>query len=129
MGGTMRLGSRATIIRDPQSLACKLYGGKPVIYERHRHRYEVTASCVPAFEAKGLHFTGQDDRAQRMELCELHDHPFFVACQFHPEFQSRPAKPGPLFLGLVLAATGQLEKRLEADGGVLKVGAGFQKAC
>ncbi|CAE8642965.1 unnamed protein product [Polarella glacialis] len=129
MGGTMRLGSRATIIRNPQSLACKLYGGKPVIHERHRHRYEVTASCVPAFEAKGLQFTGQDDRAQRMELCELRDHPFFVACQFHPEFQSRPAKPGPLFLGLVLAATGQLEKRLEADGGVLKVGAGFQKAC
>ncbi|CAE8638494.1 unnamed protein product, partial [Polarella glacialis] len=91
MGGTMRLGSRATIIREPDSLCCRLYGGKPVIYERHRHRYEVKASCVPAFEARGLMFSGQDDRGQRMELCELTGHPYFVACQFHPEFQSRPA--------------------------------------
>jgi len=126
MGGTMRLGSRATIIRDPQSLSCRLYGGKPVIYERHRHRYEVSAPCVPAMEQRGLHFAGQDDRGQRMELCELRGHPFFVACQFHPEFKSRPAQPGPLFLGLVLAATGRLEKRLANDGGCLDVGAGFK---
>jgi len=128
MGGTMRLGSRATIIRDAESLACRLYGGRPVIYERHRHRYEVSAACVPAMEQRGLHFAGQDDRGQRMELCELRGHPFFVACQFHPEFTSRPAKPGPLFLGLVLAAAGQLEKRLEADGGLLRPGAGFEVA-
>mmetsp|Transcript_127576 Transcript_127576/g.397293 ORF Transcript_127576/g.397293 Transcript_127576/m.397293 type:complete len:626 (+) Transcript_127576:73-1950(+) len=126
MGGTMRLGSRATIIRDPESLACRLYGGRPVIYERHRHRYEVSAACVPALEQRGMHFAGQDDRGQRMELCELRGHPFFLACQFHPEFTSRPAKPGPLFLGLVLAAAGRLEKRLEADGGRLRPGAGFE---
>merc|ERR1719323_1576218 len=126
MGGTMRLGSRATIIRDPESLACRLYGGRPVIYERHRHRYEVRASCVPAMERRGLHFAGQDGRGQRMELCELRGHPFFVACQFHPEFTSRPARPSPLFLGLLLAAKGRLEKRLDADGGHLRVGAGFE---
>lgn len=60
MGGTMRLGSRATIIRDPNSLACKLYGGNHSVSERHRHRYEVNASFVPAMEAQGLIFSGQD---------------------------------------------------------------------
>merc|ERR1719174_2334314 len=115
MGGTMRLGSRATIIKDAETLAQKIYGGKPVIYERHRHRYEVNAACVGAIESRGLRFSGQDDRGQRMELCELRGHPYFVACQFHPEFKSRPAQPGPLFLGLVLAATGRLEKRLVED--------------
>mmetsp|Transcript_67663 Transcript_67663/g.147366 ORF Transcript_67663/g.147366 Transcript_67663/m.147366 type:complete len:609 (+) Transcript_67663:34-1860(+) len=127
MGGTMRLGSRATIIKDTDSLTHQIYGGRPVIYERHRHRYEVNASCVPAFEAGGLRFTGQDDRAQRMELCELSGHPFFVACQFHPEFKSRPSQPSPLFLGLVLAAKGLLESRIKSDGGKLKAGAGFAR--
>lgn len=126
MGGTMRLGSRATIIKDPQAMSCKLYGGRPVIYERHRHRYEVNSACVAAFEARGLSFTGQDDRGQRMELCELKGHQFFVGCQFHPEYKSRPAQPAPLFLGLVLAAKGRLEERLKADGGCLRVGSGFE---
>lgn len=127
MGGTMRLGSRATIIRDPNTQAHKVYGGSPVIYERHRHRYEVNASCVPAFEARGMHFTGQDDRAQRMELCEVEGHPYFLACQFHPEYKSRPSRPAPLFLGLVLAAAGRFEERLKADGGKLRSGAGFAR--
>mmetsp|Transcript_64866 Transcript_64866/g.141348 ORF Transcript_64866/g.141348 Transcript_64866/m.141348 type:complete len:609 (-) Transcript_64866:144-1970(-) len=127
MGGTMRLGSRATIIKDPESLTHQIYGGKPVIYERHRHRYEVNASFVPAMESRGLKFTGQDDRAQRMELCELTGHPFFVACQFHPEFKSRPSQPAPLFLSLVLAAKGLLATRLKLDGGNLKAGAGFAR--
>merc|ERR550532_3498210 len=74
-----------------------------------------------------MRFAGQDDRGQRMELCELRGHPFYVACQFHPEFQSRPARPAPLFLGLVLAAKGLLSKRLESDGGRLRVGAGFEQ--
>jgi len=126
MGGTMRLGSRATIIKDSKALSCKLYGGRPVIYERHRHRYEVNAACVPAFEARGLVFTGQDDRGQRMEICELAGHQFFVGCQFHPEYKSRPAQPAPLFLGLMLAAKGRLEDRLKADGGCLRVGSGFE---
>lgn len=127
MGGTRRLGSRATILRDPQSLANKLYGGCPAVYERHRHQFEVNTACVPALESRGMRFTGQDDRFQRMEICELPDHPFFVACQFHPEFQSRPARPAPLVLGFVLAAAKRLTTRLEEDCGVLKVGAGFER--
>eukprot|EP00927_Polykrikos_kofoidii_P055305 TRINITY_DN49575_c0_g1_i1.p1 TRINITY_DN49575_c0_g1~~TRINITY_DN49575_c0_g1_i1.p1 ORF type:complete len:625 (-),score=109.13 TRINITY_DN49575_c0_g1_i1:99-1973(-) len=127
MGGTMRLGSRATIVKDPRSLGCKLYAGSPVVYERHRHRYEVNSACVPALEAAGMKFSGQDDRGQRMEMCEIPDHPFFFACQYHPEFKSRPAEPSSPFLGLVLAAAGQLEQRLVDDGGMLRVGAGFEK--
>jgi len=127
MGGTMRLGSRATIIRDPKSLAYKIYEGKPVIYERHRHRYEVNKACVPAFESEGLSFTGQDDRQQRMEICEIAEHPFFVACQFHPEFKTNPGRPAPLFLALVLAASGRLQERVQLDGGSLQVGAGFER--
>mmetsp|Transcript_68143 Transcript_68143/g.109797 ORF Transcript_68143/g.109797 Transcript_68143/m.109797 type:complete len:620 (+) Transcript_68143:77-1936(+) len=126
MGGTMRLGSRATIMKDSSTLGCKIYGGKPVIYERHRHRYEVNTSYVNAIEAKGLRFVGQDERGQRMEICELPGHPYYLACQFHPEFKSRPARPAPLFLGLLLAAKGGLEKRLVADGGSLSVGTGFE---
>ena len=103
----MRLGSRATIVKDRESLAFKLYG-KAVVYERHRHRYEVNPACVSALELHGMKFSGQDDRGQRMEICELSDHPFFVGCQFHPEFKSRPARPGPLFLGLVLASKGRV---------------------
>eukprot|EP00927_Polykrikos_kofoidii_P077269 TRINITY_DN74227_c0_g1_i1.p1 TRINITY_DN74227_c0_g1~~TRINITY_DN74227_c0_g1_i1.p1 ORF type:complete len:664 (+),score=109.76 TRINITY_DN74227_c0_g1_i1:75-1994(+) len=127
LGGTMRLGSRATIIKDGTSLSSKLYGGKPVIYERHRHRYEVNGSCVPALEEKGLIFSGQDDRGQRMEILEIRDHPFFFACQYHPEFKSRPSRPSPPFLGFVLASAGRLKDRFKDDGGCLRVGAGFER--
>jgi CTP synthase len=127
MGGTMRLGSRATIIRDADSLARRVYGGKTVIYERHRHRYEVNKACVPAFESAGLRFSGQDDRAQRMEICEVSAHPYYIAGQFHPEFKTGPGRPAPLFLGLVLAASGHLEERIQTDDGSLKIGAGFER--
>jgi CTP synthase len=127
MGGTMRLGSRATIVREQESLGCTLYGGQHVVYERHRHRYEVNPACVPAFEANGLHFSGQDDKGQRMEMCEIQEHPFFFACQYHPEYQSRPAHPSAPFLGLLLAAGGHLQERFKVDGGFLRVGAGFDR--
>merc|ERR550537_83819 len=123
----MRLGSRATVINNSDTLGCRLYGGKPVVYERHRHRYEVNAACVPALEAEGMLFTGQDDRGQRMEMCEIKGHPFFFACQYHPEYKSRPARPSPPFLGLVLAAAGCLQQRMKEDGGVLRSGAGFER--
>ena len=126
LGGTMRLGNRVTIIKDPHSLANKLYGNKPVVYERHRHRYEVNPQFVAAIEAKGLRFSGHDDRGQRMEIAELPTHPFFVASQFHPEFTSRPLKPNPIFLGFVLAAAGLLQDRLAKDGGALQPGSAWK---
>ena len=125
MGGTMRLGNRVTIIKDTESLAFKLYGKKPVVYERHRHRYEVNPQFVAALEAKGLHFSGHDDRGQRMEIAELGNHKFYIASQFHPEFTTRPLRPNPLFLGFVLATAGLLEKRLEKDGGCLVPGSAW----
>lgn len=74
--------------------------------ERHRHRYEVNPTMVQQLEARGLRFVGKDETGQRMEIVELKGHPFFVASQFHPEFKSRPGKATPLFLGLILAASG-----------------------
>jgi CTP synthase len=125
MGGTMRLGNRVTIIKDTESLAFKLYGKKPVVYERHRHRYEVNPQYVAELEAKGLRFSGHDDRGQRMEIAELPGHKFFIAAQFHPEFTSRPLRPNPLFLGFVLASAGNLQKRFDTDGGCLVPGSGW----
>ena len=125
MGGTMRLGNRVTIIKDTESLAFKLYGKKPVVYERHRHRYEVNPQYVASMEAKGFKFSGHDDRGQRMEIAEIPSHRFYVASQFHPEFTSRPLRPNPLFLGFVLAAGGLLENRLEKDGGCLVPGSAW----
>ena len=74
--------------------------------ERHRHRYEVNPTMIAQFEVRGLRFVGKDESGQRMEIVELTGHPYFVASQFHPEFKSRPGKAAPLFLGLILAATG-----------------------
>lgn len=120
MGGTTRLGSRVTIVKDMESMAFKLYGNQPVIYERHRHRYEVNPQIVPSLEKKGMKFVGQDERGQRMEIIEIPEHPFFLACQYHPEFKSRPMNPSPPFLGFVLAAGGRLAERLEKGGGKLE---------
>mmetsp|Transcript_7137 Transcript_7137/g.17308 ORF Transcript_7137/g.17308 Transcript_7137/m.17308 type:complete len:617 (+) Transcript_7137:60-1910(+) len=127
MGGTMRLGSRCTIIKDQTSLASKIYSGEPVVYERHRHRYEVNTSYRPALENKGFYFSGQDERGVRMEIAEYKDHPFFVGVQFHPEMKSRPNRPAPTFLAFVLACDGRLEERIQQGGGKLVVGAGFKE--
>ncbi|OXB71730.1 UNVERIFIED_CONTAM: hypothetical protein H355_010112 [Colinus virginianus] len=127
VGGTMRLGKRATIIRDPTSLAARLYDGRPVVDERHRHRYEVNPLYVKALEAKGLLFVGQNERGQRMEIAELQEHPFFLCVQYHPEFTSRPLRPSPLFLGLILAAAGKLQERLKQYNGYLRSGATYEQ--
>lgn len=104
MGGTMRLGVRKTVIRDKQCVAKWLYGTKNV-YERHRHRYEVNPEVVDALEKDGgLRFVGMDESGKRMEILELENHPFFFGTQFHPEFLSRPGRPSPPFVGLVMAA-------------------------
>lgn len=105
MGGTMRLGARETILKEG-SKARHLYG-KEKVMERHRHRYEVNPALVSKLEEAGLEFVGRntDESGERMEIVELSDknHPYFVACQFHPEFTSRPELPNPLFFGLLQA--------------------------
>ena len=124
MGGTMRLGVRNTAIRH-DTLASKLYGGRSTVSERHRHRYEVNPLYVENLEKAGMIFSGVDK--DRMEIAEIPSLRFFIACQFHPEFTSRPRDPNPLFLGFVLAAANILDRRLADDGGLLSVGSGWNK--
>nr|XP_037281582.1 CTP synthase 1-like isoform X4 [Rhipicephalus microplus] len=108
MGGTMRLGKRETIFNTEDSLLRKLYQNAEKIEERHRHRYEVNPSYVSELEKAGLKFVGKDTSGKRMEVIELSDHPYFVGVQFHPEYISRPLKPSPPYMGLVLASCGRL---------------------
>uniref|UniRef100_A0A452DPJ5 CTP synthase n=1 Tax=Capra hircus TaxID=9925 RepID=A0A452DPJ5_CAPHI len=112
LGGTMRLGIRRTVFKTENSILRKLYGDVPFIEERHRHRYEVNPSLISQLEQKDLSFVGQDVDGERMEIIELANHPYFVGVQFHPEFSSRPMKPSPPYLGLLLAATGNLNAYL-----------------
>ena len=126
MGGTMRLGARTTVFthglrdandhnntvklqdgsngddKEGMSQCQKLYGCVTRITERHRHRYEVNPTKVAAIHDGGLKLVGRD--GDRMEISELPDHVYYVGCQFHPEFQSRPLRPSPPFHGLLLAA-------------------------
>lgn len=93
----------------------KLYGGFETIEERHRHRYEVNIEYVERLEKAGLKFVGTDTEKVRMEICELDDHPYYVATQFHPEYLTRPLKPSPPFLGLMLASSGKLKSYLNNE--------------
>ena len=104
MGATMRLGSRQTNLHTEDCHAFRLYDGAKEIHERHRHRFEVNPDMIADLEAAGLRFVGKDTEAQRMEIIELADHPYYFGTQFHPEFKSRPNRPSPPFLGLVEAA-------------------------
>ncbi|XP_053693777.1 CTP synthase-like [Sabethes cyaneus] len=113
LGGTMRLGKRTTIFKKDKSIMRQLYGNVDQIEERHRHRYEVNPKYVAQLEEKGMKFVGHDSEKTRMEIIELKDHPYYVATQFHPEYLSRPLKPSPPFLGLILASVGKLDSYLQ----------------
>lgn len=102
MGGTMRLGSYPCRL-EPGTRVQEAYG-ENLVLERHRHRYEVNNSWRQDLEAKGLKFSGSSPDNKLVEIIELDDHPWFAACQFHPEFKSRPNKPHPLFWEFVSAA-------------------------
>jgi CTP synthase len=95
MGGTMRLGADPVSLVDG-SMTAAAYG-QAVIYERHRHRYEVNPALRPELERAGLVAGGTSPDGRLVEVIELSDHPWFVASQFHPEFKSRPTRPAPLF--------------------------------
>ncbi|MFY1027915.1 CTP synthetase [Actinobacillus seminis] len=102
LGGTMRLGAQQCHLAEG-SLARQLYG-KETIEERHRHRYEVNNRLRPKIEAAGLKVTGLSADKKLVEIIEVPHHPWFVACQFHPEFTSTPRDGHPLFTGFVKAA-------------------------
>ena len=101
-GGTMRLGVYPAKLREG-SLARKLYG-EALIYERHRHRFEVANRFRKDLEAAGLVASGVSPDDRLVEIVEMPDHPFFIASQFHPELKSRPDDPHPLFVGFIAAA-------------------------
>jgi CTP synthase len=101
-GGTMRLGLYPARL-SPGSRAAEAYGSE-IIYERHRHRFEVNNRYRDALEDAGMVLSGQSPDGRLVEIVELRDHPWFVASQFHPEFKSRPDRPHPLFTGFVRAA-------------------------
>jgi len=91
----------------PGTLAHRLYGDE-VVYERHRHRYEFNNAYRNLFLESGYEISGTSPDGRLVELIELKNHPFFTACQYHPEFLSRPGQPHPLFRGLIEAAQQRL---------------------
>jgi len=107
-GGTMRLGAYPCKLK-PDTIAASAYGtGK--ISERHRHRYEFNNAYLDTFEEKGLVISGKSPSGDLVEIVELGDHPWFLGCQFHPEFKSRPMDAHPLFKSFIAAA---LKRALE----------------
>lgn len=102
MGGTMRLGAQSCVLKSG-SKAREVYGADTIV-ERHRHRYEINDQFVAALEEKGLVFSGRSVDNSLVEMVELPDHPWYIACQFHPEFTSTPRDGHPLFTGFVNAA-------------------------
>ena len=111
LGGTMRLGVYPCRLAAG-TLGQELYG-EEVVYERHRHRYEFNNAYRTAFVEAGYQISGASPDGRLVELIELNGHPFFTACQFHPEFLSRPGRPHPLFRGLIEAAQQRLPARSE----------------
>lgn len=102
MGGTMRLGSYECRVREG-TLAYEAYG-KELVTERHRHRFEVNNEFRDELEDKGLVISGTSPDEFLVEMVEIRDHPWFLGCQFHPEFKSRPNRAHPLFVSFLKAA-------------------------
>jgi CTP synthase len=109
MGGTMRLGAYPCRLTRG-SRAAEVYGVAEVS-ERHRHRYEVSNAYRDLFVQHGMRLSGLSPDGQLVEVIELPDHPYFIGCQFHPELQSRPTRPHPLFAGFIAAAAARQERR------------------
>lgn len=112
LGGTMRLGAQRCKL-EPNSLATQVYGQSEII-ERHRHRYEVNNSYIEALVEHGLIIAGRSADGSLVEMIELADHPWYLACQFHPEFTSTPRDGHPLFREFVLAARKHHQSKDEA---------------
>jgi CTP synthase len=114
LGGTMRLGGWPCRLTE-NSFAFRAYGTRD-IHERHRHRYEFNREYEDQLKAAGLRITGQTPDGTYVEICEIADHPWFLGCQFHPEFKSKPMEPHPLFKAFIGAAYEHRPRRLAAEG-------------
>ena len=113
MGGTMRLGAYPCRL-EPGTLAHRIYG-QDEISERHRHRYEVNQKYLEALTGHGLVVAGRSPDGKFVEMVELPGHPWFLGCQFHPEYKSKPTDPHPLFVSYIGAALSEQERR-RAEG-------------
>jgi CTP synthase len=114
MGGTMRLGAYPCRLQEG-TLARRIYGGAAEISERHRHRYEVNQRYLSTLVEHGLVVSGLSPDGKFVEMIELPDHPWFLGCQFHPEYKSRPTEPHPLFVSYIAAALAAHEQREQRD--------------
>jgi CTP synthase len=110
LGGTMRLGSWPCKLAQ-DSFAHRAYGQRE-IHERHRHRYEFNREYEDRLKAAGLRITGETPDNTYVEICEIGDHPWFLGCQFHPEFKSKPMEPHPLFKAFIGASYGYRRRRM-----------------
>lgn len=110
LGGTMRLGAWPCVLKEG-SVARKAYG-VPEISERHRHRFEFNREFEKVLTAGGLRITGETPDRTYVEICEIENHPWYLGCQFHPEFKSKPMEPHPLFQSFIGAAYEYRRKRL-----------------
>jgi len=105
-GGTMRLGAYPAVLAE-NSLVRRVYGDRPQIQERHRHRYEVNVNYREALEATGMRFSGMSPDGVLPEIVEFPNHPWFIGVQYHPELKSKPFEPHPLFAHFIAAAVRQ----------------------
>jgi CTP synthase len=110
MGGTMRLGAYPCRLQEG-TLARRIYGGVAEISERHRHRYEVNQKYLNTLRDHGLVISGLSPDGKFVEMVELPDHPWFLGCQFHPEYKSKPTDPHPLFVSYIAAALAEQQRR------------------
>jgi CTP synthase len=120
LGGTMRLGAYPCLLAEG-SFARKAYNVEQ-ISERHRHRYEFNRTFEETLVSHGLRITGRSEDGKFVEICELPNHPWFLGCQFHPEFKSKPMEPHPLFVSFIGAAYKHRQKRLANETSPLFAG-------
>ena len=124
LGGTMRLGSWPCRLAE-NSHAFRAYGTQE-INERHRHRYEFNREYEGRLKAAGLRITGETPDGTYVEICEIADHPWFLGCQFHPEFKSKPMEPHPLFKAFIAASYEHRPRRLRAEAQAAEPRAGHE---
>jgi len=109
LGGTMRLGAYPCSLQE-KTKAREIYG-TDLVYERHRHRYEFNNRFRRLYEENGVRFSGLSPDGKLVEIMELKDHPWFIGCQFHPEFKSKPFNPHPLFVSFIKSASEKTQKQ------------------